>query len=63
MQGLRKHWCQYYDDHSFIEYDEHKKRYKKIIVMRCMICGNERYEYEYLTDRVDREDKHSAKRK
>lgn len=55
MQGLRKHRCQYYDDHSFIEYDEHKKRYKKIIVMRCMICGNERYEYEYLSNRVVKE--------
>lgn len=53
MQGLRKHLCQYYDDHSFIEYDKNKKRYKKIIVMRCMICGHEKHEYIFLDNEGD----------
>lgn len=47
-QGLRKHWGQYYESDSYIEYDKYRKCDKKISVLRCMICGREKYEYSFL---------------
>lgn len=47
-QGLKKHWCQYYESDSYTEYDKYRKCDKKTIVLRCMICGREKYEYSFL---------------
>ena len=47
-QGLKKHWCQYYEDYSYTRYDADRKCDKRVTVYRCMICGREHKEVYYM---------------
>lgn len=51
-QGLKKHWCQYYEDYSYTRYDNDRKCDKRVTVYRCMICGREHVDV-YFSKHID----------
>ena len=51
-QGLKRHWCQYYEDYSYTHYDTDRKCDKKVVVYRCMICGREHVDV-YFSKHID----------